>query len=99
MACQCAGQNPHRIFIVRVPRGKPGTLETARLIGELIAEGAKDFRVRQKAIEIFRRCGVPAKDKWGEIQALFEWVRQNIRYRSEENTSELQSPYEISYAV
>jgi len=65
---------------VRVPRGKPGTLETARLIGELIAEGSKDFRVRQKAIDIFRQCGVPAKDKWGEIQALFEWVRANIRY-------------------
>jgi hypothetical protein len=63
-----------------VPRGQAGTLETARIIGELIAEGAKDFRVRQKAIDIFRKCGIAPKDKWGEITSLFEWVRNNIRY-------------------
>jgi hypothetical protein len=79
MNYSCQPQRP-RIFVVRVPRGREGTLETARLIGELIAEGAKDFRVRQKAIQIFRQCGVEQKDKWGEIQALFEWVRNNIRY-------------------
>lgn len=79
MACSCNNGAP-RIFLVRVPRGKLGTLESARLIAQLIAEGAKDFCVRQKAIEIFRCRGVRPKDRWGEILALFEWVRDNIRY-------------------
>lgn len=69
-----------RIIIRRVPKGRRGTLATARLIGELILEGAKDFYVRQKAIGIFRAYDVRAKDRFGEICALFDWVRRNIRY-------------------
>jgi hypothetical protein len=69
-----------RIRMVRVPKGRRGTLTTARLIGCLIRSGAKDFYVRQKAIEIFRAYRVPAKDRWGEVCALFDWVRRNVRY-------------------
>lgn len=69
-----------RIRICRVPKGKPGTLVTARLIAQMIRDGAKDFYVRQKAIQIFREAGVPAKDRWGEVCALFHWVRRHIRY-------------------
>lgn len=46
----------------------------------LINDGAKDFYVRQKAIEIFRRSQVRPKDRFGEVCALFDWVRRNIRY-------------------
>ena len=46
----------------------------------MISDGAKDFYVRQKAIEIFRVAGVAPKDRFGEVCALFEWVRRNIRY-------------------
>jgi transglutaminase-like putative cysteine protease len=69
-----------RIRMMRVPKGTTGTLVTARLIARLTASGAKDFYVRQKAIEIFRAHGVPAKDRMGEVIALFEWVKRNIRY-------------------
>src|SRR5712664_880829 len=69
-----------RVQVVRVPHGNQGTLETARIISRMICEGAKDFYVRQKAIEIFRACRIPAKDRWGEVRSLFEWVRRNIRY-------------------
>jgi transglutaminase-like putative cysteine protease len=69
-----------RIVRVQIPRGSRGALATARLIARLIQEGAKDFYVRQKAINIFRACGVRAKDRLGEVRALFEWVRRNIRY-------------------
>jgi transglutaminase-like putative cysteine protease len=69
-----------RISLLRVPKGNRGTLATAGLIASLIRAGAKDFLVRQKAIEIFRIAGVPAKDRFGEIRALFEWVRRNVRY-------------------
>src|SRR5215471_69979 len=69
-----------RIRIVRVPKGPPGALASAALIARLIRDGAKDFYVRQKAIEIFRRAGARPKDRFGEVAALFHWVRNNIRY-------------------
>jgi len=69
-----------KIRFVKVPRGNRGTLVTARMIGEMIQSGAKDFYVRQKAIEIFRNAGVRPKDRFGEICALYNWVKQNIRY-------------------
>jgi transglutaminase-like putative cysteine protease len=69
-----------RIFTCRVPRGRRGTLETAKIIARLIRDGAKDFRVRQQAIRIFRETGAPPKDRWAEIEALFRWVQENIRY-------------------
>jgi transglutaminase-like putative cysteine protease len=76
----CSRYVKPRIRLLRVPKGTPGTLATARLIGGLIRDGAKDFYVRQKAIEIFRAYRVPAKDKLGEVWALFDWVRRNVRY-------------------
>lgn len=70
---------PH-IRIYRVPKGRRGTLVTARLIAQMIREGAKDFYVRQKAIQIFRAYQVRPKDRFGEVSALFDFVRRNIRY-------------------
>jgi transglutaminase-like putative cysteine protease len=70
---------PH-IHIVRVPKGLRGTIASADLIANLIREGAQDFYVRQKAIEIFREASAAPKDRWAEVCALFNWVRNNIRY-------------------
>ncbi len=69
-----------RIVTHRIPRGPRGALATAGLIARLIRHGAKDFYVRQKAIEIFRACRVRAKDRLGEVRALFDWVRRHVRY-------------------
>jgi transglutaminase-like putative cysteine protease len=69
-----------RIRVCRVPTGKSGTLVTARMIADMIREGAKDFVVRQQAIRIFRDFCVPPKDRRGEVGALFRWVRKSIRY-------------------
>lgn len=69
-----------RIIVERVPKGSRGTLATAAIIARMVREGARDFYVRQKAIEIFRAYRVPAKDRWGEVAALFDWVRRNVRY-------------------
>ena len=76
----CGRRVRPRITIRRVPTGTRGALTTACLIGRLIVEGSKDFYVRQKAIEIFRRYGVAPKDRVGEVCALFDWVRSNVRY-------------------
>jgi transglutaminase-like putative cysteine protease len=69
-----------RIRIVRVPKGRRGTIVSAGLIAKLIREGSRDFYVRQRAIEIFREAGAPPKDRWAEVCALFHWVRNNVRY-------------------
>lgn len=69
-----------RIRVVQVPKGPRGTIASARLIANLIREGARDFYVRQKAIEIFRAAGAQPKDRFGEVLSLFHWVRNNIRY-------------------
>jgi hypothetical protein len=63
-----------------IPQGYPGTQRTAAHLRALIREGAKDFYVRQKAIDILLEKGVKAKDYVGEIRALFEWVQRNVRY-------------------
>jgi transglutaminase-like putative cysteine protease len=69
-----------RIRVLRVPRGTKGTLRTAKIIAKLVQDGAKDFYVRQKAIEIFRTYDVKAKNRMGEVCALFDFVKRNIRY-------------------
>lgn len=69
-----------RIQILRVRRGAEGTLSTAKIIGQLIRAGAKDFYVRQKAIEVFRTYRVPPKNRMGEASALFDFVKRNVRY-------------------
>jgi len=69
-----------RINVLRVPRGTTGTLRTAKIITRLVQAGAKDFYVRQKAIEVFRAYDVKAKDRMGEVCALFDFVKRNIRY-------------------
>src|SRR5215203_5116193 len=69
-----------RIQILRVPTGRMGTLTTAEIIGRLVRDGAKDFYVRQKAIQVFRSYGVRPKNRFGEVCALFDFVKRNIRY-------------------
>ncbi len=69
-----------RVRILHVPRGTRGTIATAGIIAKLIQDGAKDFYVRQKAIEIFRAYGVRAKNRMGEVCALFDFVKRNVRY-------------------
>ena len=68
------------IFLRKIPEGYPGTLRTVEHIKQLIRQGAKDFHVRQTAIDVLFQRRVQAKDYVGEIKALFEWVQQNIRY-------------------
>jgi transglutaminase-like putative cysteine protease len=69
-----------RIDFQHIPKGYLGTQITARHIGRLIRLGAKDFDVRQRAIDILMARGVRPKDYLAEIKALFEWVQDNIRY-------------------
>jgi len=69
-----------RVTLGRIPKGYLGTRRTVEHIKALIRAGAKDFYVRQKAIDILLERGVRPKDYLGEIKALFEWVQHNVRY-------------------
>jgi hypothetical protein len=78
MYCSC--HTPLKIYHGHIPKGYAGTLKTLEHVTALIKQGAKDFCVRQTAIEIFRLYGVRPKDFFGEILALFDWVKNNVRY-------------------
>ena len=69
-----------RIERRQIPIGFAGSTRTAVHVARLIRAGARDFYVRQKAIDILLERGVPAKDYRGEIDALFRWVQRNVRY-------------------
>jgi hypothetical protein len=74
------GGTAPEVTTFRIPSGPRGTDRTVAHIKSLILDGAKDFTVRQKAIDILMARAVRPKDYLGEIKALFEWVQRNIRY-------------------
>jgi hypothetical protein len=71
---------PPKISLGHIPSGWLGTQKTVEHVQALIRAGAKDFYVRQKAIDILMEKQVKPKDYLAEIKALFEWVQQRIRY-------------------
>ena len=76
----CSMDAPPEIQSQTIPSGYQGTLKTVEHIRDLIKQGAKDFHVRQTAIDILLQRAVKPKDYLGEIKALFEWVQQHVRY-------------------
>lgn len=75
-----AAATPPKIFLAHIPKGALGTQKTVEHVQTLIRSGAKDFYVRQKAIDILLEKHVRPKDYLAEMKALFEWVQQHIRY-------------------
>jgi transglutaminase-like putative cysteine protease len=85
----CSSADRPRIFLGRIPKGHAGTRKTVEYIIRLIKEGAKDFCVRQTAIDILIQNGVQPKDYLREIKTLFDWVKSNIRYTRDIHRVEL----------
>ncbi len=71
---------PPDISLRYIPKGYAGTRKTVQAMQGLIREGAKDFYIRQKAIDILFGGNVRPKDYLAEIKALFGWVQHNVRY-------------------
>jgi hypothetical protein len=65
-----------------LPDGIAGVDSTVRKMVELAHSqyGSKSSRIRALAIDIVRGAGVPDKDYFGEMVAVHNWVRDNIRY-------------------
>lgn len=85
----CSQNRSLRIYRGQLPKGYAGTKKTLAYIIGLVKEGAKDFDVRQTAIDILFEHGIRPKDYLGEIRALFEWVKNNVRYTRDIHRVEL----------
>lgn len=81
-------------LIGRLPPGERGTRATLELMRRLADAGSRDVRVREQAIGIVRRARVAAHDFDGELKAVFEWVRDRVRYtRDPAGVEALQAPH------
>jgi len=78
-----------------VPRGLRATLRAVALIREQIQRGARNWKVRQRAVEIVRRAAVPAHDYAGELRALFHFAAQHLRYTRDPHGTELVHSAEV----
>lgn len=67
----------------RLPAGDAGTRKTLEIMRGLAAEGARDLTVRETAIAIVRAAGAAAHDSVAELRALFEFVRDRIRFTND----------------
>lgn len=67
----------------RLPAGDAGTRRTLEMMRSLAAEGSKDVRVRETAIAILRSAQARAHDNVAELRALFQFVRDRIRFTSD----------------
>lgn len=74
--------------------GEKGTAQTIALMRHLVNDALNDSTFVNKAIEIVR--SVPAFDELGEVHALYDWVKRNIRYTKDPVTKEkLYPPREL----
>lgn len=65
----------HRTLLLA---GEPGTAQTISAMRELIDDATTDPEFVRFAVDMVR--GVPAYHDIGEVQAVYEWVKRNIRF-------------------
>ena len=70
-----------------IPNGIAGTHATVREIVRLIRQGTQNAQARLAAVEAVRNC--PWKDKRAEAEAIFNWIRANIRFTYDPEGAEL----------
>lgn len=79
-----------------IPPGAEGTRVTLQLMRQLAAAGGADPVVIDAATRIVRAAGVAGHDALGEIKALFEFCRDQVRYtRDPVGVELLQTPTRI----
>lgn len=73
-----AGQ---RAFLCQIPNGVAGIVATLKVMVNIAKQYRMDPRVRAQAERLI--ANVPEKQSSKEIRAIYEWVRDNIRYTSD----------------
>lgn len=61
-----------------IPSGPPGVRVTLKVMAQLVRTGKTDVAVRDLAQQIVQ--SLPSKDYLGEVETIWQWVRNNIRY-------------------
>jgi transglutaminase superfamily protein len=69
-----------RVRRMSMPNGDRGTEFTIARIRELIHAGMTDQLINRQAMAIVHAAGVQPFDFVGEIRAIFDWVRRNVRF-------------------
>lgn len=65
--------------LLAIPDGEAGTLQTLKIMSQLVRRYKKDIAVRELALAIVR--GINGhKNFSGQVRALHRWVRDNIQY-------------------
>lgn len=69
---------PRRTFLGELPAGEPGTSATLKLMRRLVIQYKHAPQIRELALDLISQ--LRPKDWGGEIKAVFEFVRDQIRY-------------------
>jgi len=78
----------------RFAPGDAGTYQTLALMRRLAMEGSRRVDVREAAISIVREAGVPPHEPLGELRALYDFVRDRVRFtRDADGIEVLQGPH------
>lgn len=78
---------------MELPSGDQGTRETLRIMRSLAHQGATQLEVRETAITALRAAGARPHDRLGELAALHNFVRDQIRFtRDPHGIETLQGP-------
>jgi len=78
-----------KVVRLEIPSGESGTDATVRIIRQLIESGKRSLKIRYFAEWIVKLYNVAARDQVGEIAAIHDWAKKNIRY--------VQDPYRVEY--
>jgi hypothetical protein len=94
MYLSTGGEKPARSVSLEIPEGDAGTAETIKWIRKFIYLGVRDPAVNRLAVAIVQ--SVPPYDQTAEAKAIYQWVRQNIRFTGDIfNTETVRTPQEI----
>ncbi len=83
---------PGLLYSTPLGGGDVGTEQTISLLRSLVDDAWKDPFVNRTAIEIIRQSGVPQFDAWGQIRAIYNWVRGNFYFVNDPVTKEALRP-------
>ena len=81
----------HPSRVISIPDGVAGTRETLKLMADIVRSYKKDSTIRQMAGDLVQYC--PSQSFMQEVKAIFQWVKNNVRYLQDVNEIEtLQTP-------
>lgn len=85
---------PPPSLLMEIPNGIDGVRATLKVMSALVRGGKKSPAVRAKALALTQH--LRQKDRTGEIRALYEYVRDRIRYvRDIHNVETVHTPEQV----